>query len=58
MSLVESPNSNCIDNVFNVWRRRCERGEVVEIGAMGTRANARAMYGIAAKTQDPTKQRE
>jgi hypothetical protein len=43
---------NSIDNVFTVWRRRCERGEVVKIGAMGTRADARAMYGIAAKALD------
>jgi hypothetical protein len=40
---------NSIDNVFTVWRRRCTAGEVVKIGAMGTRADARAMYGIAAK---------
>lgn len=40
---------NSIDNVFTVWRRRCNAGEVVNIGAMGTRADARAMYGIAAK---------
>jgi hypothetical protein len=43
---------NSIDNVFTVWRRRCERGDVVKIGAMGTRADARAMYGIAAKALD------
>jgi len=40
---------NSIDNVFTVWRRRCDADEVVKIGAMGTRADARAMYGIAAK---------
>jgi hypothetical protein len=40
---------NSIDNIFTVWRRRCKAGEVVKIGAMGTRADARAMYGIAAK---------
>jgi hypothetical protein len=39
---------NSIDNVFTVWRRRCERDEVVKIGGMETRADARAMYGIAA----------
>jgi hypothetical protein len=44
---------NSIDNVFTVWRRRCKRGEVVKIGAMGTRADARAMYGIAAKALEP-----
>ena len=49
---------NSIDNVFTVWRRRCERDEVVKIGAMGTRADARAMYGIAAKALDPIKQAE
>jgi ferric-dicitrate binding protein FerR (iron transport regulator) len=40
---------NSIDNVFTVWRRRCEGGEVVKIGGLETRADARAMYGIAAK---------
>lgn len=43
---------NSIDNVFTVWRRECKSGEVVKIGAMGTRADARAMYGIAAKALD------
>lgn len=43
---------NSIDNVFTVWRRRCKGDEVVKIGAMGTRADARAMYGVAAKALD------
>jgi hypothetical protein len=43
---------NSIDNVFTVWRRRCRAGEAVRIGAMGTRADARAMYGVAAKALD------
>jgi hypothetical protein len=37
-----------IDNVFSVWRRRCDRGELVTLGAMGDTREARAMYGIAA----------
>jgi ferric-dicitrate binding protein FerR (iron transport regulator) len=45
---------NSIDNVFTVWRRRCEGGEVVKIGGMENRADARAMYGIAAKALEPT----
>jgi hypothetical protein len=43
---------NSIDNVFTVWRRRCEGGEVVRLGGLETRADARAMYGIAAKSID------
>jgi ferric-dicitrate binding protein FerR (iron transport regulator) len=39
---------NSIDNVFSVWRRRCERAETVKLGAVGNSNEARAMYGIAA----------
>jgi len=41
-----------IDQVFTVWRRRCETPETITLGAMGTRKGARAMYGIAAKPLD------
>jgi hypothetical protein len=37
-----------IDNVFSVWRRRCEKPEEVTLGAVGDTSEARAMYGIAA----------
>lgn len=37
-----------IDNVFSVWKRRCERAESVKLGLMGEEVQARAMYGIAA----------
>lgn len=37
-----------IDNVFTVWCRPCEAGEVVVLGSMGVGSEARAMYGIAA----------
>jgi hypothetical protein len=43
---------NSIDNVFSVWRRRCERGELVTLGAVGESSEARAMYGIAATPLD------
>jgi hypothetical protein len=43
---------NSIDNVFTVWRRRCERGELVKLGAVGESSEARAMYGIAATPLD------
>jgi len=41
-------SGNSIDNAFSVWRRRCERGEMVTLGAVGDSSEARAMYGIAA----------
>jgi len=41
-----------IDNVFSVWRRRCEKPETIKLGAMGKKPGARAMYGIAAQPLD------
>lgn len=43
---------NSIDNVFSVWRRRCERPEAVTLGSVGDSKEARAMYGIAAVPLD------
>jgi hypothetical protein len=43
---------NSIDNIFSVWRRRCERPETVKLGAVGDTREARAMYGIAATQLD------
>jgi hypothetical protein len=47
---------NSIDNVFSVWRRRCEQPCAVVLGGMGEmRGNeptGRAMYGIAATPLD------
>jgi ferric-dicitrate binding protein FerR (iron transport regulator) len=43
---------NSIDNIFSVWRRRCERPETVTLGAVGETREARAMYGIAATPLD------
>lgn len=40
---------NSIDNVFTVWRRRCERPETLILGAIGEPVEACAIYGIAAK---------
>jgi len=37
-----------IDQVFSVWRRRCDGPEVIKMGRMGSMKGARAMYGIAA----------
>ena len=42
-----------IDNVFSVWRRRCQTGEAVALGAVGESSEARAMYGIAATVLEP-----
>jgi hypothetical protein len=44
---------NSIDNVFSVWRRRCEKPEAVTLGAVGDTSEARAMYGIAAVPLEP-----
>jgi ferric-dicitrate binding protein FerR (iron transport regulator) len=41
-----------IDNIFSVWRRRCEKPGTVKLGAMNKGGEARAMYGIAAKPLD------
>jgi hypothetical protein len=41
-----------IDNVFSVWRRRCEKPETLKLGSMGTKPGARAMYGVAAAPLD------
>ena len=38
-----------IDNIFSVWRRKCETVETLKFGSMGKRPGPRAMYGIAAK---------
>jgi hypothetical protein len=43
-----------LDNVFNVWRRRCEHAETIELGPVGRTRGARAMYGVAAKPLDFT----
>jgi hypothetical protein len=45
-------SGNSIDNVFSVWRRRCDAGEKVTLGAVGDSSEARAMYGIAATPFD------
>ena len=45
---VESGAGASIDNVFSVWKRRCDKGEVFVLGSMGVGREARAMYGFAA----------
>lgn len=40
---------NSIDNVFSVWRRRCDQPETLMLGAIGEPVQACAIYGIAAK---------
>jgi hypothetical protein len=41
-----------IDNVFSVWKRRCEGPSRVVLGGMIAGSEARAMYGIAATSLD------
>jgi hypothetical protein len=40
---------NSIDNVFTVWRRRCDGSQPLILGATGEQIGACAIYGIAAK---------
>ena len=41
-----------IDTVFHVWRRRCDRGEILTFGPLGQQLADCAMYGIAAQPLD------
>jgi hypothetical protein len=46
---------NSIDNVFNVWRRRCADGKPITLGDagdMGEGESGRSMYGVAATPLD------
>jgi ferric-dicitrate binding protein FerR (iron transport regulator) len=47
---------NSIDNVFSVWRRRCEDGQPITLGDAGEwgveGGQGRAMYGVAATPLD------
>jgi hypothetical protein len=51
LSLGVGPGRS-IDNVFTVWRRRCDKPGTIKLGAMVKGSEARAMYGIAATPLD------
>lgn len=42
-------SGNSIDSVFSVWAKKCEQPGPVRLGPVGPSAEARAMYGIAAR---------